>query len=64
VNEYEQNRLKRIEDRIDHLTADVSEIKTTLAKQKGFIAGFSMAFTLLWGMLIGLVVYIWQTYVR
>jgi hypothetical protein len=60
--ELQEKRLARIEDRLDHLTSDVSEIKTSLARQKGFISGFAAAFSLLWGIVIALGAYIWKQF--
>lgn len=39
---------------------DVSEIKLALEKQRGFIAGFSAAFSLLVSAIVALGAYIWN----
>ena len=53
-------RLARIEGKLDELEEDMSEIKQAMAKQRGFVAGFSAAFTMLWAALVGLGIYIWK----
>lgn len=47
-------RMASIDGKLDALIASAN-------KQKGFIAGVSMAFSLLASMVIGLVVYIWNS---
>lgn len=51
--EQDKERFDKIEAKLDVLIANQH-------KQKGFIAGVSMAFSLLATTVIGLVVYIWQ----
>jgi F0F1-type ATP synthase assembly protein I len=47
-------RMKSIDTKLDALIASAN-------KQKGFIAGVSMAFSLLASTVIGLVIYIWNS---
>ena len=49
----DKERFDKIEAKLDVLIANQN-------KQRGFIAGVSMAFSLLATTVIGLVVYIWQ----
>jgi hypothetical protein len=53
-------QLDRIEEKLDELDKRTADIEQTMAKQRGFVAGFAAAFTLLWGSVIGLGIYIWQ----
>lgn len=62
-----EEHLTRIENKIDTVNQDIEELKAqvtainmTMAKQRGFVAGFAAAFTLLWATIAGLALYIWH----
>ena len=56
----DKENFERISDELKEIRTEVKGISEVLQKQRGFIAGFSSAFTLLVTMLVGLVVYIWN----
>lgn len=56
----DDKRFEGIDRRFDEVNAKLDEILTSQSKQKGFIAGFSAAFSLLVSTVLGLIVYIWQ----
>lgn len=53
-------RMEAIEKRLDKMEVKLDVITESMAKQRGFIAGVSMAFTLLFGAIASLAAYIWQ----
>jgi hypothetical protein len=52
--------LKEIRADVKAVSQKVVAISQALEKQKGYVAGFASAFTLLMSMVIGLAVYIWN----
>lgn len=48
--------------RFDKIDAKLDMLIAVQNKQKGFIAGFSAAYSLLAATVIGLVLYIWRTW--
>jgi hypothetical protein len=53
-------RLDHIEARFTDLHRDVRETRDAVVKQRGFLAGASMAFSMLGSALVGLCIYIWN----
>lgn len=51
-------RVEHIDTRLDQLAADVREIRDTLSKQRGFVAGAAAAFTLVWSAITAAVAYL------
>ena len=49
-----------LRDEMKAVRSDVGEIKLALEKQRGFIAGFSAAFSLLVSAIVALGAYIWN----
>lgn len=61
-----QERLSLVEARVAHIDAslaaigpDIRRIRETLEKQRGFVAGFTGAFIMLWSVLVALVWQLW-----
>lgn len=51
-------------EKMNSMETKIDGLADTMSKQRGFIAGFSAAFSMLATALIGLVVYIWQTHFK
>lgn len=58
--EQDQQRFESIETRFTGIDTKLDVLIANQNKQKGFIAGVSMAFSLLASALIGLAVYVWR----
>jgi hypothetical protein len=52
--------MEQDKERFDKIDAKLDALIENSNKQKGFVAGVSMAFSLLATTIIGLIVYIWQ----
>lgn len=52
--------MEQDKERFDKIEAKLDLLIDAHAKQRGFIAGFSAAFSVLATSVIGLIVYIWQ----
>lgn len=52
--------MEQDKERFDAIDAKLDALLEAHAKQKGFVAGFSAAFSVLGAGLVALVVYIWQ----
>lgn len=52
--------MEQDKERFDKIEAKLDVLIESANKQKGFIAGVSMAFSLLATTVVGLIVYIWQ----
>lgn len=52
--------MEQDKERFDKIEAKLDVLIEANSKQRGFIAGVSMAFSLLATTIIGLIVYIWQ----
>ena len=64
----EIERLAKVEERVEtmvssleQIQSDVREVRDGMAKQRGFVAGFSAAFTLMWAVITGVVIHFWRT---
>lgn len=55
-----ENKIDTVDQDIDELKAQVTAINVAMAKQRGFVAGFSAAFTFLGATIAGLALYIWH----
>lgn len=55
-----EQRMDDIERRLGNIEGDLKTVVESMAKQRGFIAGVSVAFSLLATTIVGLVVYIWN----
>ena len=56
-----EERVNSIDARLEKIQGDVREVRDGFAKQRGFVAGFSAAFTLLWAVITGVVIHFWRT---
>lgn len=52
--------MEQDKERFDAIEAKLDVLIESHNKQRGFVAGFAAAFTLLWTALVGLAVYVWQ----
>lgn len=52
--------MQQDKERFDSIDAKLDSLIAAQNKQRGFIAGFSAAFSVLATMLVSLVVYVWQ----
>ena len=55
-----EQHIETLDERLRDLQKDVREIRDSLHKQRGFVAGFSAAFSLLWAALAGVGVALWR----
>lgn len=60
VEKWLEKHEKHDDERFNEINTKLDMLLEAHNKQKGFVAGFAAAFTLLWTMLVGLAVYIWQ----
>lgn len=60
--EQDEKRFDNIDERFNALDHKLDVLIEAHNKQKGFIAGFSAAFSLLASMVVALAVYIWQNF--
>ena len=56
-----ERRVEMLEDRLDQIGEDVREIKNTVVRSKGFIAGVMFVVVPAWGAVVALCVYIWNS---
>jgi len=49
---YESEAIQRLEANLAEVAADVSEIKNSLGKQRGFVAGAVAVVSLVWGVVL------------
>ena len=54
--------MEQDKERFDAIDAKLDKLLEAHNKQRGFIAGFSAAFSVLATTVVGLVVYIWQRF--
>lgn len=52
--------MEQDKQRFDSIEGKLDVLIEAHAKQRGFLAGFSMAFSVLATSIVGLIVYIWQ----
>lgn len=59
-NKLFEEHARQDEKRFDSIEKKLDMLIEAHNKQKGFVAGFAAAFSMLWTALVGLAVYIWQ----
>lgn len=57
-------RLRTIEQKLDLVHNDLGEIKATLTKQRGFIAGMMAVIVPLWSLVVAAGVALWQRFTQ
>jgi hypothetical protein len=58
----QDDRIRRIEAKLDQVAADTSEIRHTLQRQRGFVSGMIAVILPIWSVLLAGVVVLWRRF--
>jgi hypothetical protein len=64
LRESDRDDVTELKDKLEIVHRDVQDIKSTLGRQKGFIAGMLFILVPIWGAIVAMVASLWDKFIN
>jgi hypothetical protein len=64
LRESDRDDVTELKDKLEIVHRDVQDIKATLGRQKGFIAGMLFILVPIWGAIVAMVASLWDKFIN